>query len=267
MVGGRDRAAALERRAHGGRLADLAQVAVVGALVRRAGRRGRRASRRATGRNASESAAASTPATIQRRRCAPGGQQQPAEHGEAVEEREQDGRRAHVAADQRQPEQRADRGTRPSSRPTTTSGSAACAQALAPGEHEPDRDPDHERLAQRVAEVLQRPVRRRPRTSRRRSTASARSAVPCSECSGSPVTSRSISAHSSGASTASAAAAARAGRRAAARARARRARPAPTPRAHQPGHGEQAEHGRAAAWPLRLQQHGADDHAANAVSW
>ena len=76
------------------------------------------------GRNAIESAAVRRPHHIQMR-AAPGPEQQPAADGEPVEEREQHGRRAHVAADQRQPEDRADHEDTAIMTATTTSGSSA----------------------------------------------------------------------------------------------------------------------------------------------
>ena len=88
----------------------------------------------------------------------PGRQHLPAHHRQPVEDRQQHRRGAHVAGDQRQPEQRAgeeddehrDRGQErePRARPR-----------VPPGEREADRDADDQRLAQRVAEVLGRPVR------------------------------------------------------------------------------------------------------------
>ena len=157
MVGRRDRAAALERRADGGRPADLAQVAVVGALehepVVEAGehlRVPRQPHERERGRDHADDQPAA--ALVARR------EHPPAHHREAVEEREQDGRRAHVAPDQRQAEQRAGEEHRQHRRRHHERQHRG-AQPLLVGEPEPDRDPDHERLAQRVAEVLRRPVR------------------------------------------------------------------------------------------------------------
>ena len=90
---------------------------------------------------------------------APRRQQHPAEHGEAVEDGEQDRRGAHVAADQRQPEDGADHEDR-DHRDDRGQRQQRLAPAVLPREEQPDRQADDDRLAQRVAEVLQRPVRR-----------------------------------------------------------------------------------------------------------
>ena len=86
-------------------------------------------------------------------------EQHPAAHGEAVEERQQHRGRAHVAPDQRQAEDGTDHEHRDHRR-DGRQRQQRLAPPVPPGEGEPDREAHDDRLAQRVAEVLQRPVGR-----------------------------------------------------------------------------------------------------------
>ena len=91
-------------------------------------------------------------------RALPAREHHEARHREAVEDGQQHGRGLDVAADQRQPEERADREDR-DHRQHGRQRQDRLAAGVQPGEHEADRHADHQRLAQRVAEVLERPER------------------------------------------------------------------------------------------------------------
>ena len=144
---------------------------------------------------------------------------------------------------------------------TTASGSTAPRRRWRQAKNSPIGMPITSGSRSDVAEVLRRPVRAPAPGRRRRSTASARSAVPCSECSASPVTAQSDSAHSSGREPRPAPrtrpAAAPTAR---ATGRGRRARRAPTPPAASARRATSSTStGAPRRGALRLEQHRADD--------
>ena len=174
-------------------------------------------------------------------------QHQPAAHGEPVEEREQH-RRACARSGRSAAARRAGRHEHERSSPRRR---RAAAMRRAARERQANDEPDRDRRSRAAraarSRVLRRPVGRRSSGSRRRSTVSARSAVPCSECSASPVTPGPTSAHSTGASDGQPGVAAARSRvaRAAPQLERCRARRAPTPPA------ASARRARAAAAPAR----------------